>query len=169
VRVNWALGFLLLLHVGGAIIAFGPTFTFPIIGSMSGAEPMHANFALRLNERIEERLVLPLALFQAVTGVGLIWVVGLDVFVHLWLLLAIVLYVAALVIVFTNQLPVTRKLVEATSAPPPAPPAGAPAPSGPPPHIAALIQRVQMGGIATTILLVLIIILMVLGANGFIG
>ena len=95
--------------------------------------------------------------------------VGLDVFVHLWLLLAIVLYVVALVIVFTNQLPITRKLVEATSVPPPAPPAGAPAPSGPPPHIAAMIQRVQMGGIATTILLVLIIILMVLGTNGFIG
>ncbi len=93
--MNWFTGLLLVLHIGGAIIAFGPTFTFPIIGAMGGAEPMHSNFALRINERIEERLVIPLALFQAVTGVLLIWTVGLNVFVHLWLLLGIVLYVIA--------------------------------------------------------------------------
>jgi hypothetical protein len=163
--VNWAVGLVFLLHIGGAIIAFGPTFTFPIIGSMSGAEPMHSNFALRLNERIEERLVLPLALFQAVTGVALIWILPIDVFQNLWLLLAIVLYVLALAIVFTNQIPVTRKLIEATSTPPPPPAAGEAPPAGPPPHIAALVKRVQMGGMTTAVLLVAIIILMVLGTN----
>jgi hypothetical protein len=165
--VNWFTGLLLVLHIGGAIIAFGPTFTFPIIGSMSGAEPMHANFAVRVSERIEERLVIPLALFQAVTGVLLIWTVGLNIFVHLWLLLGIVLYVIAMGIALGNQLPTTRKLVEATRNPPPAPPPGTPAPSGPPPHIAAMIKRIQTGGIALTVLLILIIILMSLGANGF--
>jgi hypothetical protein len=163
--VNWAVGLVFLLHIGGAIIAFGPTFTFPIIGSMSGAEPMHSNFALRLNERIEERLVLPLALFQAVTGVALIWILPIDVFQNWWLLLAIVLYVAAMIIVFTNQIPVTRRLVEATSTPPPPPAAGEAPPAGPPPHIAALVKRVQMGGMTTAVLLVAIIILMVLGTN----
>ena len=163
--MNWVVGFLLLLHVGGAIIAFGPTFAFPIIGAMSGAEPMHSNFALRLNERIEERLVVPLALFQAVTGVALIWVVPIDVFQNLWLLLAIVLYVLALAIVFTNQIPLTRKLIEATSTPPPPPATGEAPPAGPPPHIAAMVKRVQMGGMATGVLLVVIIILMVLGTN----
>jgi hypothetical protein len=163
--VNWAVGLVFLLHIGGAIIAFGPTFTFPIIGSMSGAEPMHSNFALRLNERIEERLVLPLALFQAVTGVALIWILPIDVFQNWWLLLAIVLYVAAMIIVFTNQIPVTRKLIEATSTPPPPPAAGEAPPAGPPPHIAALVKRVQMGGMTTAVLLVAIIILMVLGTN----
>ncbi len=163
--MDWVIGLLLLLHVGGAIVAFGPTFTFPIIGSMSGAEPMHSNFALRLNERIELRLVLPLALFQAVTGVALIWVVPIDVFQNWWLLLAIVLYVLALAIVFMNQVPVTRRLVEATSTPPPPPAAGEARPAGPPPHIAAMVKRVQQGGIATSVLLVTIIVLMVLGTN----
>ncbi len=167
--MDWVIGSLFVLHVGGAIIAFGPTFTFPIIGAMGGGEPMHSSFALRLSERIEERLVVPLALFQAVTGVALIWTVGIDVFTHLWLLLAIILYVTALAIVFMNQLPVTRQLIEATKAPPPAPPAGAVPPSGPPPHIAAMLKRVQMGGMAATVLLVAIIILMVLGTKGLIG
>ena len=45
----------LLLHIGGAIVAFGPTFAFPLIGSMGAAEPQHANFALRINERISSR------------------------------------------------------------------------------------------------------------------
>lgn len=151
---------LLFLHVAGAIIAFGPTFTFPIIGAMGGKEPMHVNFALRLTERIEERLILPLALFQAVTGVLLIWKVGFDLFATHWLLLGIVLYIVALTIVFTNQLPYTRKLVEATKSPPPPPAPGTPPPSGPPPHIAAMIKRVQMGGMVLTVLLVVIIFLM---------
>lgn len=167
--MDWVIGLLFLLHIGGAIIAFGPTFTFPIIAGMSGAEPMHSNFALRLTERIEERLVIPLALFQAVTGVALIWTKEVDILAHLWLLLSIVLYVLALAIVFANQLPVTRRLIEATSTPPPAPAPGAAPPGGPPPHIAALIRRVQLGGMGTAILLVTIIILMILGTNGLIG
>ena len=41
------LAILLFLHIGGAIVAFGPTFAFPILGPMAGKEPQHANFALR--------------------------------------------------------------------------------------------------------------------------
>jgi hypothetical protein len=167
--MNWAFGIFLLLHIGGAIFAFGPTLTFPLIGGMGGKEPMHVNFALRVAERIEERLVMPLAVFQAITGIGLIWFAPINIFdgYHWWLLLGIVLYVIAMGIVFINQLPVTRELVEATKNPPPPPPAGAAAPSGPPPHIAALVRRSQVGGMVLTVLLVVIIILMVLGANGF--
>jgi hypothetical protein len=161
--------FLLLLHIGGAIIAFGPVFTFPLIGAMGGKEPMHANFAVRVSERISQRQVIPLAIFQGVTGVLLIWNLGINVFVHLWLLIGIVLYVAALAIAFGNQLPQTAKLVEATKNPPPAPPPGAPAPSGPPPHIAAMIRRIQIGGMINTLLIVVIVFLMVFGSNGVIG
>lgn len=167
--MNWAFGIFLLLHIGGAIFAFGPTLTFPIIGGMGGKEPQHVNFSLRVAERIEERLVVPLALFQAITGIGLIWFAPINIFDgnHLWLLVAIVLYVIAMVIVFANQLPVTRKLIEATKNAPPPPPPDAPAPTGPPPHIAALVRRNQMGGMALLVLLLIIIILMVLGSNGF--
>ena len=51
----WLFPCVLFLHVLGAIIAFGPTFAFPIIGAMGGAEPQHANFATRVTARISER------------------------------------------------------------------------------------------------------------------
>jgi len=165
--VNWLVALFLILHVGGAIIGFGPTFVFPFIGAAAGKEPMHTNFALRLGELISTRLIVPLALLQAVTGVGLIWTVGIDVFTHLWLLAGIVIYVVAMIMVFTNQLPVTAKLVEATKNPPPAPAPGEARPSGPPPHIAALVKRAALGGALLNVMLVVIIILMVGGANGF--
>ncbi|HEY5520593.1 MAG TPA: DUF2269 family protein [Candidatus Limnocylindrales bacterium] len=167
--MNWVFAVFLVLHVGGAIFAFGPTLTFPLIGSMGGKEPMHVNFAVRVAERIEERLIVPLAILQAITGIVIIWTLPVNILdgAHWWLILGIALYVIALIIVFMNQIPVTRQLVEATNTPPPAPAPGAPPPSGPPPHIAALVRRNQMGGMILTVLLFVIIILMVAGAKGF--
>jgi len=48
---------LLFLHVLGAIVAFGPTFSFAIIGAAGGAEPQHANFATRVSHLVSSRLV----------------------------------------------------------------------------------------------------------------
>ena len=89
-------GLLLFLHVLGAIVGFGPSFAFPIIGAMSGKEPMHANFATRVSYAISHRLVWPLALLQGVTGVALIVVGSVDLTQNLWLDVSLVLYVFAL-------------------------------------------------------------------------
>src|SRR3954462_15988162 len=94
--MDWILFGLLFLHVMGAIVAFGPTFSFPLIGSMAGTEPQHVNFALRMQERISERIIIPLAIFQGVTGALLIWRIGFEVLSRGWLLGAIVLYLIAL-------------------------------------------------------------------------
>ena len=58
----------LFLHIGGAIIAFGPTFALPLMGAMSGKEPQHANFAARATGVISTRRIIPFALSMAVTG-----------------------------------------------------------------------------------------------------
>ena len=89
---------LLWLHVFGAIIAFGPTFAFPLIGGMGSKEPMHTNFALRVTEKISHGMTLPLAVVQGITGLGLLLVSGRNVFdqTNYWLDVAIVLYVGAL-------------------------------------------------------------------------
>lgn len=157
--MDWVLALLVFLHVIGAIVAFGPTFAFPLIGGMGGKEPQHVNFAVRITERIEERMTLPLAVVQGVTGVLIIWRGGYDIF-KLWLGLGIILYLIALGIAIFVSLPTTKKLAEATSAPPPAPVPGAPAPSGPPPHVAALVKKAQQTGMLLTVLLVAIIFLM---------
>ena len=66
----------LFLHVIGAILAFGPTYAFSIMGTMAGKEPQHANFSARQAEVICNMLVYPLAIFQGITGVLLIMRAG---------------------------------------------------------------------------------------------
>jgi uncharacterized membrane protein len=145
----------LFLHVMGAIIAFGPTYAFPIIGAMGGKEPQHANFATRVTETIVEQRVLPLAIFQGITGVALILVTGINLFATPWLLIGIVLYVIVLGYNVLIGTPTVKKIIEMTSTPPP------PGASGPPPELRAAIQMVQRGGMFSGLMVVLIVILMV--------
>ena len=155
------LALLLFLHIFGAIVAFGPTYAFILLGPMAGKEPQHVNFALRFQKLISARVILPLAVLQGVTGLLLVWKTNIDILATPWLLVAIVLYVIALTIGFAVLLPTASKLVEATSAPPPPPQPGEPPRQGPPPHIAALVRRARMAGMTNAILIVVIVFLMV--------
>ena len=150
----------LLAHVLGAIVAFGPTFAFPLIGGMGGKEPMHGNFAIRISYAISHRITWPLALLQGLTGVGLILTGNVDLTKALWLDAGIVLYLIALGFSYFVQTPRVVRIIAMTSTPPPPPAAGA-APSGPPPALLALIKSVQQGGMFMTALIVLIVTLMV--------
>ncbi len=145
----------LFLHVFGAILAFGPTFAFAIIGAMGGAEPQHANFATRVSERISDRLVTPLAIFQGITGILLIVLSGRDLMAARWLLLGIVLYVIALGYSLFIQKQHVKKVVELTSSPPP------PDATGPPPGLLAEVGAVQRGGMILGGLVTVIVFLMV--------
>jgi uncharacterized membrane protein len=145
----------LVLHVMGAIIAFGPTFSAPIIGKMAGQEPQHANFAARVNDAIAKQRIEPLAIFQGITGVALILVTGIDLLNTRWLLLGIVLYLIALGYALFVQVPTGKKIVELSSAPPP------PGASGPPPELMAAVGKAQRGGMFLGVMIVLIVILMV--------
>jgi uncharacterized membrane protein len=157
--MDWILAILVFLHVMGAIVAFGPTFAFPIIGAMGGREPQHVNFALRVSERIELRMVVPLAIVQGITGLLIVWRGNYDL-TKPWLALGIILYLVALSVAIFVATPNIKKLIELTSAPPPPPAPGAPPPSGPPPHVAALVKKQQQTGMILAVLLVAIVFLM---------
>lgn len=167
----------LFAHVLGAIIAFGPTFSFPIIGRLGAQEREHANFATRLSKRLSEVQVVPFAILQGITGVGLIVTGNIDVLKAPWLTVGIALYLVALGYGIFVQTPTVRRVIEMTSGAPPAggPPAGAPPAGGspggppgvppaggPPPELARLIRRVQLGGLFLMALIVSIVFLMVL-------
>lgn len=154
---------LLWLHIFGAIVAFGPTFAFPLIGGMGGKESMHANFATRIIEKIERGMTLPLAVVQGITGLGLLLVSrrNLTEPTNYWLGLGIVLYAIALAFAIFVQTKRIETAVHMTSTPPPAPTPGA-APAGPPPALLAAVKAVQQGGMILTVLVVTIIFLMVL-------
>jgi hypothetical protein len=152
----------LFLHVLGAVIAFGPAFSFSIIGAMGAADRPHANFATRVSHAISTKRVVPFALSMLVTGIGLIWSAGIDPFGRdfRWLALGIVLYIVLLTFGLTVQIPTTQRIVEMTSGPPPETPPGSAA-SGPPPALMALILRVQRGGIFLAVMISAIVFLMV--------
>ena len=147
--------YLLFLHVMGAILAFGPTFAYSIMGSMAGREPQHANFSARQTEAIGTKLVYPLAMFQGVTGILLLVSAPTDEFkVGAWLAIAVVLYVIALVYALTVQRNALHHLIELTSTPP------APG-SAPSPEIPLTVRKIQRGGIFLGLLIVIIVFLMV--------
>jgi hypothetical protein len=146
----------LFLHVLGAIVAFGPGFAAAVAGAMVAREPQHANFFARQQLAVTTRLVTPAALSMAVTGVIMIGVIGYSAIVggKLWLPVAIVLYITAIVYAVAVQTPAVRRLVSLTETPP------APG-SAPPPELPATAKRVRQGGMLLGLLVVIIVFLMV--------
>ncbi|OGO55594.1 MAG: hypothetical protein A2Z32_04285 [Chloroflexi bacterium RBG_16_69_14] len=146
--------YLLFLHVMGAILAFGPTFAYSIMGAMAGREPQHANFSARQTEAIGNKLVYPMAIFQGITGVLLILATSIDLRAATWLGIGIVLYAIALTYGLTVQRHALLHLIELSSTPP------APG-TAPSPEIPATVRKVQRGGMLLGVLIVVIVFLMV--------
>lgn len=154
--MEWLFPWFLFAHILGAIIAFGPSFSFPILGAMGGAEPQHANFATRASLAITDKRVEPFAILQGLTGLGLIWTGGINVFAQRWLLVAIVIYLGALAFAIFVQRRTVKEIVALSSAPPPPD-----APPGPPPALAAAVRRAQLGGMGLALAIVVLVALMV--------
>lgn len=147
---------LLFLHVLGAIAAFGPGFASMIVGPMVAKEPQYANFYARTQATTGRKLVTPLSISLAITGIGMILVRGWSNLVagkH-WLELAILLYVVAVVVSMAVMAPAGRKLVALTSTPP------APG-AGPSDELRKVAGRVRTGGLVLSGLVVVITLLMV--------
>jgi uncharacterized membrane protein len=155
--LGWLFPYLLFLHVLGAIVAFGPTFTFPFIGAMGGAEREHGNFAIRVSNMLAHRLVYPIGITLPITGAAMMLVRGINPAdrAFWWLGLAIVLYAITYGYAYFFQGKLVHRVIEITSAPPP------PGAAGPPPELPALVARIQRGGMVMTVLLLAIIFLMV--------
>ena len=158
--MNWFLLWLF-LHILAAVIAFGPIFVFPIVGSLAAQMPQHMRFAVELNHRIEQRLVLPLAVTMAISGAGLIWTANINIFQTPFLLVGVILYLVALGVAFRVLLPTTTRLVHLAEH---SAPAAEPGP--PPPEVTTLLRRLQMFGGFTTLLFLVIIFLMVIQPGG---
>jgi uncharacterized membrane protein len=145
------------LHIMGAILAFGPTFAYSIMGSMAGREPQHANFSARQVAAIGNKLVYPLAIFQGITGILIIIAAKMEPQKQPWLVAGIILYLVAITYALTVQRNALHHLIALTSTPPPP---GTP-PGPPPPEVMATVKKIQRGGIFLGILIVVIVFLMV--------
>lgn len=150
---------LLLIHVAGAIVGFGPAYIFPIIGGMGAREPQHGNFAVRVAEAIRHRHITPLALLQGISGLALVWAIQIDLLAaeYRWLIAGIALYLFAFGFSLLVQRPAIHRLIELTGAPP-----AEGAPPGPPPGAADLAAAVRRNGRILTVSLLGVIALMVI-------
>ncbi|MEZ4595540.1 MAG: DUF2269 family protein [Chloroflexota bacterium] len=91
-----AYGWLLLLHIGGALIGLGPSMVYGrITRAAAEAGPGQMPFAVRLTRELSTRWTHPLAAIVLVSGFGLIWTMHYDVFATPWLLASIVLFVSS--------------------------------------------------------------------------
>ena len=144
---------LLLIHVAGAIIGFGPSFTYALLGPMAAkAGPQGGMALLEAMDAIEKRLVLPVAIVvQPLSGLFLIFLAGYNVsfFSHYWLWVALILYAGAFYLAVFGQRTRLDRMIELAKAGPPTP------------EFMALSKKVAQTGPIVTVLLVLIIILMV--------
>src|SRR5258708_1912789 len=149
---------LLLIHVGGAIVGFGPVFTFAVLGPLSAkAGPQGGLALLQGMEAIEKRLVVPVAVFvQPLSGLALIFVAGYNTsfFSHYWLWGGILVYAIAFYLAIFGQNPRIARMIELAKAGPPTP------------EFIATAKKVQQLGPIVTVLLVVVIVLMITKPGG---
>jgi hypothetical protein len=144
---------LLLLHVGGAIVGFGPAFAFPVLGPLSGR--LGGPQALGIMKgmlKIQSGIIIPMAVLQGITGVLLIFAEGLDknFWSQEWLWVSLLLYFVALVLAIFVLRPTLVKMVGLAEEG-----------KAPTPEFAALVKKSQRLGPVLTLAIVTIIILMV--------
>ena len=156
---------LLLLHVLGAIIVFGPTFAFPIIASQAQKSPQNGHFAAVVIDLIERRIVIPGAIIQGITGIGLILVAERQPHEPVLPMAGrrdravrdrdrvrgVLAGARRRADGGADRGPAARSRSRGAAGPPP----------GPSPELLATAKKLQRGGMFLTVLIVLIVILMV--------
>jgi len=159
--------FFLWLHIMSAIVAFGSTFAYPIMGMMVAKEPQNGLFVARLQESVAMKLTYPVGVvILPLAGIGMIWKLGgLSWFFDTtWLVVGVAVYLIAVTYSLGVQHPTGKKLVHALEKMPPGPPPEGS--TGPPPEITALVKKLKAGGMFLTAMIILIVVIMVFGANG---
>lgn len=145
--------FLLFLHILAALVAFGPTFIFPLIMGMASKEPQHMAFAAKVVHTISSKVTKIGAIAAGILGLLLIPVGGWSLKSNWWLVVALLIYVIAIVFSVVVQGPNSEKMVGALSAATPG--------EAPSAEIKDLRKRLEMGGTMLGVAIIAIVLLMV--------
>jgi uncharacterized membrane protein len=149
---------LILLHVVSAIVGFGATFSFGVLGPLAGKTGgPQALGMLKGIVAIEKRLVYPAIIIQPLTGVLLIFKRGWDndFFGHTWLWIAILIFAGAVFIALAIQTPTIEKMIEMGESG-----------GGGSPEFAALAKKSGTFGPMLGVMLLIVIYLMVVKPGG---
>jgi Predicted integral membrane protein (DUF2269) len=155
---NW-FSFWLILHILAVIIGLGASFAIPVLGAYAGSHPEASLAIAEAGHQLETRVVIPVATVIPLFGTALIYTGHYDLWKSTWLLVAIGLFIVTYFFAVTVQDPNSRRLIAAIKAMPPGPPP--PEATGPPPEIAAITQRLRVGGMFLSLMVVVIVVLMI--------
>lgn len=145
--------FLLFLHIMASIVAFGPTFVFPVIMGMARKDPQHLAFGAKVIHAISSKVTKLGAIAAGILGVLLILAADLSLSDNPWLLISLLIYMIAIVFSIVVQSPNSEKMVELLSATTPG--------EAPSAEIADLGKRLQMGGTMLGVAVIILVLLMV--------
>jgi len=145
------LSIFLFLHVMGAIAVFGPSFAFPVIASQAQKSPQNGPFAAAVSDLIERRIVIPGAIVQGITGLALVYIIGVDFQSSQWhwLSIGVVLYLIAILFAIFVQARNSEHMVELTKAMAGGPPPAVAAAGGPGARRAASRPRARAASCTT--------------------
>lgn len=91
-----AYGWLLLVHIGSALVGLGPSMVYGrITKAAAEAGPGQIPFAVRMTRELSTRWTHPLAALVLLSGFGLVWTMHYDILATPWLLVSVVLFLAS--------------------------------------------------------------------------
>lgn len=144
---------LLFLHIMAAIVAFGPSYAFPIIMGMARKDPQHMVFGAKVIHTLSSKMTKIGAILVGIFGILLIFAADLSLKDNPWLLIGLLIYVIALTFSVVVQGPNSEKMVALLSSATPG--------EAPGPEVAELGKRLQMGGTFLGLAVIVILLLMV--------
>ena len=113
--MSWFYLTLKFIHIFSAIVAVGSNITYGLWNALSARDPAHLGFTLKSLKFLDDRIANPAYGVLLLTGLVMVFA-GNWRLTSLWILLALVLFVAIAVIGFAVFTPLLRnqiKLVEA--------------------------------------------------------
>lgn len=140
------------LHILAAVAAFGPGFAFPFIGALARKTPGSFPLVAKLGETLGKRLIIPGAVIVLLTGLAQVGQLRINLLRTPYILISLILFLAALAISVFVQLPAGKALARMADGAPPGPP---------PPEAMSLIQKQKVMGMLLLSLFVIILALMV--------
>lgn len=136
------------LHIAAAIVAVGANVTYGVWNARSQSDPAHLGFALKGIKFIDDRIANPA--YGVVLLTGLIMAIWQWHFFHFWIIAALVLFIAMIVVAVAIYSPLLVRLIKATDAG-----------QTTSPEFAVLINRNRILGGVFGILVALILVMMV--------
>ena len=104
-----------LIHIFSAIVAVGSNITYGVWNARASADPAHAGFALKGIKFIDDRIANPAYGVLLLTGLTMVFV-GHYSITALWIIVALVFFVAVGVLAFRVYSPLLRNQIRLVDA-----------------------------------------------------